>query len=65
MDLTFYFVALVKGGQISWLKSGPFISEERAKTSLAAIELNEKVSGSCWYQVVKAEINCEPMELVF
>ena len=65
MDLTFYFVALVKGGQICYLKSGPFISQEQAETSLSAIESNEKLSGSCWYSVVKAEMNCEPMTLIF
>ena len=61
MDLTFYFVALVKNGQISYLRAGPFIWEGDADNSLMGIAASETASGSCTWKVVTAEMSGEFM----
>lgn len=59
MDLTFYFVAMVKRGEICYLRSGPFICSEDADKSFSEIASSELASGSCEWRVVKAEMSGE------
>lgn len=56
MLLTLYFVALVKNGNISFLKSGPFISEELAHLYKDQLPVP---FGNCEWRVVYSELNAE------
>jgi len=61
MLLTLYFVALVKNGNISFLKSGPFISEELANNSKNELPVQ---LGACEWKIVKSDIPAD-LEILY